>query len=104
MGKYEVTARRSDGAVSSFGEKTFSGVRIGYNGVFIQSLQFLYGEKAWMLHRAGVGDSGAETEEIRVEAPITRIITKHHSKYGVLLSLEVSYVITIPSCCLYCQY
>ena len=108
MGKYKVKSRISDGSASSFGLQTITGVRIGYNEYCIHSLQFLYGEKAGEIHKTGdeYRDEyrGAETEEIRVEAPITRIITKHFYGYGDLYSLEVSYIITIPSCCLYCQY
>ena len=88
MGKNKVKARISDGAVSSFGLQTVTGVRIGYNRTTIHSLQFLYGEKAGEIHKTGDKKSGVEIEEIRVEAPITRIITKH-GKYGDLNSLEV---------------
>ena len=48
------------------------------------------------IHKTGLKYSNAATEETRVEAPITRIITKHYSRDGDLLSLEVSYIITIP--------
>ena len=104
MGENEVKAQLSDGSESISGFQTITGVRIKYNSLYIQSLQFLYGEKAGEIHKTGDKDDGAETEEIRVEAPITRIITKHYSREGDLLSLEVSYIITILSCCLYCQY
>ena len=48
------------------------------------------GETRW----AGGEYSGAETEEILVEAPITRIVTEHWCKGGYLFSLDVSYIET----------
>ena len=46
MGENEVEERISDGAVTSFGLQTITGVRIEYNKYDIRSLQFLYEENA----------------------------------------------------------